>query len=360
MQQESRMPSIFDPLSLRGTLLRNRLGVAPMCQYMADDGIVGDWHMVHLGSRAIGGNGVVMAEATGVVPEGRISDRCPGLWNDEQAEAFAPIAAFIAEHGGVPAIQLAHAGRKASRSAPWLGGGHLDDGAWTPVAPSAIAFSDDYTVPHPLAVDEIADIVAAFSAAALRAVGAGFTLLEVHAAHGYLLHSFLSPLANQRDDGYGGSIEGRSRMLLEVVRAVRSTIPDHIALAVRLSATDWLDGGWGPDDSVWVSGQLAQEGVDLIDCSSGGIAPGASIPLAPGYQVPFAARIKAEVDVATAAVGMITEPAQAADIVASNQADVVLMARESLRDPYFPRRAAQALGKLDAITPPSPYLRGWT
>lgn len=354
------MPSLFDPLTLRGTLLRNRLGVAPMCQYMADDGVVGDWHMVHLGSRAIGGNGLVIAEATGVVPEGRISDRCPGLWTDEQADAFAPIAAFITTHGAVPAIQLAHAGRKASRSAPWLGGGQLEQGAWTPVAPSAIAFSDDHVIPHELAVDEIAGIVAAFSAAAQRAVDAGFTLLEIHAAHGYLLHSFLSPLANQRDDAYGGSIERRSRMLLEVVHAVRATIPDRTALAVRLSVTDWLNGGWGPDDAVWVSGRLAQAGVDLIDCSSGGIAPGASTPLAPGYQVPFAARIKAEVDVATAAVGLITEPAQAADIIASGHADVVLMARESLRDPYFPRRAAQTLGKLDAITPPSPYLRGWT
>lgn len=354
------MPSLFDPLTLRGTLLRNRLGVAPMCQYMADEGVVGDWHMVHLGSRAIGGNGLVMAEATGVVPEGRISDRCPGMWTDEQADAFAPIAAFITTHGAVPAIQLAHAGRKASRSAPWLGGGQLDQGAWTPVAPSAIAFSDDHVTPHELALDEIAGIVAAFSAAAQRAVDAGFTLLEIHAAHGYLLHSFLSPLANQRDDAYGGSIERRSRMLLEVVHAVRATIPDRTALAVRLSVTDWLNGGWGPDDAVWVSGRLAQAGVDLIDCSSGGIAPGASTPLAPGYQVPFAARIKAEVDVATAAVGLITEPAQAADIIASGHADVVLMARESLRDPYFPRRAAQTLGKLDAITPPSPYLRGWT
>lgn len=353
------MATLFDDLHLRGAHLRNRLGVAPMCQYQAENGFVGDWHLVHLGSRAVGGNGLVMAEATGVVPEGRISDRCPGLWSDDHAEAFAPITAFISRNGAVPAIQLAHAGRKASRSAPWLGGDRLGHGGWQPVGPSALAFDDSYDIPHPLAPQAIADIVAAFGAAATRAVAVGFGLVEIHAAHGYLLHSFLSPLSNTRDDAYGGDRHGRARMLFEVVAAVRAAVPDKVPLAVRVSATDWIDGGWDADDTVWLAGELAGRGVDLIDCSSGGLAPGATIPTGPGYQVGFAQRVRHEADVATAAVGLITEATQAAAVIAGGHADVVLMARESLRDPYFPRRAAAQLGVAEALPAPDAYLRGW-
>lgn len=354
------MANMFDPLQLRATTLRNRFGVAPMCQYMAYDGVVGPWHLVHLGSRAVGGNGLVMVEATAVTPKGRISDRCPGLWSDAQAAAFEPITDFIRAQGSTPAIQLAHAGRKASRQAPWLGGGALDEHGWTPVAPSAIPFDESHDVPEALTLAQITATIDAFTAAARRAVAAGFELLELHAAHGYLLHSFLSPLSNVRTDQYGGDLQGRSRLLLDVVTAVRRSIPDGIPLAVRLSATDWIEGGWTTDDSVWLSARLADAGVDLIDCSSGGIAPGATIPLSPGYQVPFATRIRTEASVATAAVGLITEPAHAQQIIVNKEADLVLMARESLRDPYFPRRAAHELGAASALQAPAPYVRGWT
>jgi 2,4-dienoyl-CoA reductase-like NADH-dependent reductase (Old Yellow Enzyme family) len=355
------MPHLFDPLTLRGVTLRNRLGVAPMCQYRATDGMPDDWHLVHLVSRAVGGNGVVIAEATGVTPEGRISPACTGIWSDAHAEAWQRIAARITEAGAVAAIQLAHAGRKASTAVPWEGEGPIApaDGGWTVIGPSPIPFDAAHPVPHELDEAGIRDLIAAFGAAATRAVGAGFELLEIHAAHGYLLHSFLSPLSNRRTDGWGGDLAGRSRLLLEVVRATRAAMPDRLPLAVRISATDWTEGGWDLEQSVALARSLKEAGVDLVDCSSGGNVA-VPIPTAPGYQVPFAARIRAEVGVPTAAVGLLTTPAQAADIVASGAADVVLTARESLRDPYFPRRAAEELGVLTtAGMTPLPYRGGW-
>lgn len=355
------MPDLFDPVALRGVTLRNRLGVAPMCQYSAEDGVPGDWHLVHLASRAVGGNGLVIAEATAVVPEGRISPGCLGIWDDEQVEAFARITSLVRAHGAVPGLQLAHAGRKASTAVPWRGEGPLapEEGAWEVVAPSPLPFDDGFPVPHELTRDEIAQLVGAFRAGAERALAAGFRLIELHAAHGYLLHSFHSPVSNRRTDGYGGDLLGRTRVTREVVDAVREVWPDELPLAVRLSASDWLDGGWTIDESVELSRLLRDAGVDLIDCSSGGAAPGVRIPLAPGYQVPFAERIRREAQVATAAVGLITEPAQAQAIVAEGRADVVLMARESLRDPYFPRRAAAELGRLARLETPVQYARAW-
>jgi 2,4-dienoyl-CoA reductase-like NADH-dependent reductase (Old Yellow Enzyme family) len=355
------VPDLFDPLPLRGVTLRNRLGVAPMCQYSAEDGVPNDWHLVHLASRAVGGNGLVIAEATGVVPEGRISPGCLGIWNDAQAEAFARITTLVRAHGAVPGLQLAHAGRKASTALPWKGEGALsaEDGGWEVVAPSPLAFDDGFPVPHELAAEDITQLVAAFRSAAERALGAGFELIELHGAHGYLMHSFHSPVSNRRTDAYGGDLLGRTRFTREVVDAVREVWPDELPLAVRLSASDWIDGGWTIEESVELSRLLRDAGVDLVDCSSGGAAPGVRIPLEPGYQVPFAERIRHETGVATAAVGLITAPAQAQAIVAEGRADVVLMARESLRDPYFPRRAAAELGVLDRLEAPVQYRRAW-
>lgn len=355
------MPDLFDPLQLRGVRLRNRLGVAPMCQYSAVDGVPNDWHLVHLVSRAVGGNGLVIAEATGVVPEGRISPGCLGLWNDAQTAAFARITAQVREHGAVPAIQLGHAGRKASTAVPAEGEGPIgpDAGGWPVVGPSPLPFSDAFPVPHELTEAEIAALVDDFRAAAERALAAGFELVELHAAHGYLMHSFHSPVSNRRTDAYGGDLLGRTRFTREVVDAVRSVWPDELPLAVRLSATDWIEGGWTVEDSVELSRLLRDAGVDLVDCSSGGAAPGVSIPTGPGYQVPLAERVRHEAGVATAAVGLITEPAQAQAIVAEERADVVLLARESLRDPYFPRRAAAELGALDRLEAPTQYRRAW-
>lgn len=355
------MPDLFDPLPLRGVTLRNRLGVAPMCQYSAEDGVPNDWHLVHLASRAVGGNALVVAEATAVEPRGRISPGCLGIWNDEQLDAFAPITRSVRGHGAVPGLQLAHAGRKASTALPWRGEGPLtdQDGAWEVVGPSPLPFDDGFPVPHELTVEEIGQVVGAFRAAAERALAAGFELIELHAAHGYLMHSFHSPASNRRSDAYGGDLLGRTRFTREVVEAVRAVWPDELPLAVRLSASDWIDGGWTIEESVELSRLLRDAGVDLVDCSSGGAAPGVRIPLEPGYQVPFAERIRHEAEVATAAVGLITEPAQAQAIVAEGRADVVLMARESLRDPYFPRRAAAELGLLDRLEPPVQYRRAW-
>ena len=358
---ETDVPDLFDPLTLRGVTLRNRLGVAPMCQYSAVDGVPNDWHLVHLASRAVGGNGLVIAEATGVVPEGRISPGCLGIWNDDQSEAFSRITALIRAHGAVPALQLAHAGRKASTALPRDGEGPVapEDGGWEVVAPSPLPFDDGFPVPHELTVEEIGDLVAAFRAGAERALAAGFQLIELHGAHGYLMHSFHSPVSNQRGDAYGGDLFGRTRFTREVVDAVRQVWPDELPLAVRLSASDWIDGGWTIDDSVELSRLLRGSGVDLVDCSSGGAAPGVRIPLGPGYQVPFAERIRREAHIPTAAVGLITQPAQAQAIVAEERADLVLTARESLRDPYFPRRAAAELGVLDRLEPPVQYRRAW-
>ena len=351
--------NLFDTPTLGDVTLRNRLVVSPMCEYSAVDGVPNDWHFVHLGSRAVGGAAIVFTEATAVSPEGRISRGDTGLWNDSQQTAWSRIAHFVAQQGAVPGIQLAHAGRKGSTHVPWQGGNALgpDEGAWTPVAPSAIAFSDEY--PHPAALDErgIAKVVADFRAAAQRAREAGFRVIEIHAAHGYLLHEFLSPLSNLRDDRYGATLANRARIVLEVVAAVREVWPPPKPLFVRLSATDWASGGWDIDECVELAQWLRDAGVDVIDCSSGGLVPYAKVPIAPGYQVPFAARIRRDAGIATAAVGLITEPKQAQDIVARGDADFIVMARELLRDPYFPRRAAKELGA--TIRPPVQYQRAW-
>ncbi|GAB2585261.1 NADH:flavin oxidoreductase/NADH oxidase [Dyella jejuensis] len=350
---------LFESYAQRSLTLRNRIVVSPMCQYSATHGVPDHWHAVHLGSRAVGGAGAVIAEATAVSAEGRISAYDTGIWNDAQVEAWRPITAFIAAHGAVAGVQLAHAGRKASVSRPWEGGGPLPDGqgAWQTVAPSAVAFDKDWHVPQALDLDGIRKVVADFRAAAIRAREAGFTLLELHGAHGYLLHQFMSPLSNHRDDAYGGSFENRTRLLREVIGAVREVWPADLPLWLRISATDWAEHGWNIGESVRLASQLSELGVDLVDVSSGGLVPHVKIPLGPGYQVPFAARIRQEAGIATGAVGLITEPAQADGILAGGAADVVLIARASLRDPYFPRRAAQELGA--TIEAPVQYQRAW-
>ena len=351
---------LFDMPTIGDVTLRNRIVVSPMCEYSAIDGMPGDWHLVHLGSRAVGGAGLVFTEATAVSAEGRISPGDTGIWNDAQRDAWARIAAFVAAQGAAPGIQLAHAGRKGSTQVPWHGGHALapKDGAWTPVAPSAIAFDHDYPMPVALDAAGIAKVVADFRAAAKRAQDAGFGVIELHAAHGYLLHEFLSPLSNRRDDDYGGSLENRARLVREVVAAVRDVWPAPKPLLVRVSATDWAPGGWDIDETVELARMLKHDGVDVIDCSSGGTVPHPAIPIGPAYQVPFAARIRREAGIATAAVGLITGAKQAAEIVERGDADLIVMAREMLRDPYFPRRAAKALG-VD-IKPPIQYERGWT
>lgn len=305
-----------------------------------------DWHLVHLGSRAVGGAGMVITEALAVEPEGRISPNDAGLWCDQQAKAFIRITDFMSKHGAVPTAQLAHAGRKASTASPQDGGAPLRDGAggWTPVGPSEVAFSPAHAVPHALANGEIASIVSHFADAATRALNAGFQAIELHAAHGYLLHSFLSPLSNRRTDDYGGSLENRARLLVDVVDAVRAVWPERLPLLVRISATDWVEGGWALEESIEVSRWLAKRGVDLIDCSSGGSSPDAAIPAAPGFQTPFATAVRNQAGIATAAVGLITSPAQAEQVIRTGLADVVLLGRELLRDPYWPLHAARTLG----------------
>ncbi len=355
---EQAMPDLFDPLTLRGVTFRNRIGVSPMCQYSSNDGFASDWHLVHLGSRAVGGAGLVMAEATAVTPDGRISPFDLGLWSDAHIAMLARITTFVDAHGAVPGIQLAHAGRKASTAVPWAGEGPVGaaDGGWSPIwAPSPIPFTEGWQIPRELSLEDIAGVVTAFAAATRRAYDAGFRVLEVHAAHGYLLHEFLSPLSNRRADAYGGSFENRTRLVREVVEAVRREWPERYPLFVRISATDWLEGGWDLEQSIGLARLLRRSGVDLVDCSSGGIARGATIPLGPGYQVPFAARIRREAEIATAAVGLITEAAQADAIVVEGQADLVLLARQFLREPYFPLHAARALGQEGPW--PKQYLR---
>jgi 2,4-dienoyl-CoA reductase-like NADH-dependent reductase (Old Yellow Enzyme family) len=349
---------LFSPFQLRSVAFAHRIAVSPMCEYSSDDGFANDWHLVHLGSRAVGGAALVITEASAVLPEGRISNRDLGIWKDDHIPMLARIAAFLHAHGSRAGIQLAHAGRKASMSAPFAGERLLtpEEGAWTPVAPSPIAFSPKYALPRALDQAGIKAVVAAFLQAAHRALTAGFDLVEIHAAHGYLLHEFLSPLANQRTDSYGGSLENRARLLLEVVEAVRGAWPQHLPLLVRISATDWAEGGWGIGDSVALARLLKPRGVDLIDVSSGGMVPHAQIPMSPGYQVPFAARIRAEAGIPTGAVGLITEPIQANDIIQQGQADLVLLAREMLRDPYWPMHAAEALS--ETASWPHQYLRG--
>jgi 2,4-dienoyl-CoA reductase-like NADH-dependent reductase (Old Yellow Enzyme family) len=349
--------ALFTPLRLRETTLRNRIVVSPMCQYSAREGRPTDWHLVHLGSRAVGGAGLVIAEAGAVLPEGRITPDDVGLWSDAHAEAWAPLTRFIAGEGAVPAIQLAHAGRKASTEAPWHGGGPAGEGArgWRPVGPSPLPFAEGYPVPRELSTDEITAVVGAFRDAARRAERAGFEVVEIHMAHGYLLHQFLSPLTNRRTDEYGGSLENRMRLPLEVARAVREAFPVERPIFARLSATDWVEGGWNLEQSVVLARELREAGVDLVDCSSGGLVPHAKVPLAPGYQVPFAEAIRERAGVMTGAVGLITEPAQAEAIVAGGKADLVLLARQLLRDPYWPLHAAQALGV--EVPWPNQYLR---
>jgi 2,4-dienoyl-CoA reductase-like NADH-dependent reductase (Old Yellow Enzyme family) len=340
------MSKLFSRYKLRDLEFKNRIFVSPMCQYSAKDGIAQTWHQVHLGSRAVGGAALVMVEATAVVPEGRISPYDLGLWSDRHAESLAPIARFIREQGAVPAIQLAHAGRKASVNAPWLSPGSLtpENGGWKVVAPSAVPFSPGSPQPRELAVAELEGIVAAFVVAAKRSLAAGFDVAEIHMAHGYLLHQFLSPLSNLRKDAYGGSLENRARFPLQVARAVRQVWPQHLPFFVRISVTDWVEGGWDLPQSLQLCRWLKEAGVDLIDCSSGGLVPDAKIPASPGYQTPFAAAIKTELGIAAGAVGLITEAEQAEQIIASGQADVVLLARELLRDPYWPLHAARKLG----------------
>jgi 2,4-dienoyl-CoA reductase-like NADH-dependent reductase (Old Yellow Enzyme family) len=348
---------LFEPWRLRGLTARNRIVVSPMCQYSARDGLPTPWHLVHLGSRAVGGAGVVCVEATAVTPEGRISPEDLGLWSDAHAEALAPIAAFIKQQGAVPAIQLAHAGRKASTAAPWRGHGLVppERGGWQPVAPSALPFSPSDPAPRALDEAELPGVIAAFVAAAERAQDAGFELIELHAAHGYLLHQFLSPLSNHRTDAYGGPRENRERLAREVARAVRAVWPEDLPLWARLSVTDWVPGGFTEDDAVHLARGLAQDGVDAIDCSSGGLDPRQQIPLGPGYQAPFAAKLRREAGLATLAVGLITDPAQAEALLADGTCDAVALARELLRDPYWPLHAAHALGH--EVAWPDQYLR---
>lgn len=349
---------LFTPLKLRGVTLPNRIGISPMCQYSCQDGLANAWHMVHLGSRAVGGAGLILTEASAVSPEGRISPSDAGLWNDQQAEAWAPIVAFLKEHGSVPAIQLAHAGRKAGTDLPWKGGKPLSDeeGGWPVVGPSEVPFSRQHRTPREMSLDELRAMTENFVAAAQRAHQAGFQVVELHMAHGYLLHEFLSPLSNHRRDEYGGDLEGRMRFPLEVAHAVRAIWPDELPLLVRISVSDWVEGGWDPEQSLLFALRLKEAGVDLIDCSSGGSSLEQKIVAGAGYQVPFSMKVR-ESGLPTAAVGEITEPAQAETILVSGQADLILLARASLREPYWPIRAAQALGA--AWTPPNQYARGY-
>lgn len=353
------MADLFAPLALRDITLPNRILVSPMCQYSSIDGFASDWHLVHLGSRAVGGAGLVFTEATAVAPEGRISPQDLGIWSDDHVEPLERITRFVKAQGSVAGTQLAHAGRKGSTPRPWdtRGGRAIApaDGGWQPVGPDARPFDSGYPEPRPLVVAELPGIADAFAAAARRALAAGFEVIELHAAHGYLLHEFLSPLSNSRSDAYGGSFENRIRLLLEVVRRLRSVWPERLPLFVRISATDWAPGGWEVDEAVELCRRLKGEGVDLIDCSSGGNVAHQKIELGPGYQTPFAERVRREAGIATGAVGLITSPAQAAHIVRSGQADCVLLARELLRDPYFPLRAARELGV--TLEWPAQYVR---
>jgi 2,4-dienoyl-CoA reductase-like NADH-dependent reductase (Old Yellow Enzyme family) len=352
------MATLFTPTRLREIELKNRIVVSPMCEYSAVDGHPQTWHLVHLGSRAVGGAALVFTEATAVEARGRISPADTGIYLDSHIASWRPIAEFIRKQGAVPGMQLAHAGRKGSTSAPWLGGKKVppEQGGWEPVAPSTEPFDKDYSMPCALAAAEIREVVDAFHNAAERAFAAGFEVLEIHAAHGYLLHEFLSPLSNFRQDEFGGSFENRIRIVLQVVEAVREAWPARLPLFVRVSATDWKEGAWDLDQTVELSKRL-KPAVDLIDVSSGGVVPGVQIPVGPGYQVGFAEAIRKHAAIATGAVGMITEPNQADAILKEGRADLVLLARELLRDPYWPRRAAQVLG--EKIKPPVQYQRAW-
>jgi 2,4-dienoyl-CoA reductase-like NADH-dependent reductase (Old Yellow Enzyme family) len=352
------MGHLFDPLRIGGVTFSNRVFVSPMCEYSSTDGFANDWHSVHLGSRAVGGAGLVMTEATAVLPEGRISPQDLGIWNDDHIDALARIVTFVHAQGSVAGMQLAHAGRKASTYRPWEGQGKIpeQEGGWTKVvAPSAVSFAKNYPEPQALTPEGLLEIVTAFARAAQRAHEAGFRVLEIHAAHGYLIHEFLSPISNRREDDYGGSLVNRSRLLREVVTAVRSVWPEGAPLFVRISATDWVDGGWDVQQSVAIARDLRTLGVDLVDCSSGGNVADVTIPVGPGYQTPFAEQIRREAGIMTGAVGLITEPSQAERIISTEQADAIFIARELLRDPYWPMRAARELGQ--PMTWPAQYLR---
>jgi 2,4-dienoyl-CoA reductase-like NADH-dependent reductase (Old Yellow Enzyme family) len=337
---------LFSTLKLRDVEFRNRVFVSPMCQYSSRDGLPNEWHLVHLGSRAVGGAGLVIAEATAVSPEGRISPGDTGLWSDEHTRAFRPIASFIKAQGAAAGIQLAHAGRKASTDVTWRGGQPLTEaeGGWQTLAPSAVPFAASHPLPREMSAQEIAEVVTQFVDAARRSIAAGFDVIELHMAHGYLLHEFLSPLSNRREDEYGGSLKARARFPLQVAEAVRKACPASMPIFVRISATDWADGGWDLEQSIQFSRWLRDVGVDLVDCSSGALIPGVRIPVKAGYQVPFAAAIRREAEIATGAVGMITEATQAEQIIESGEADAVFLARALLRDPYWPLHAAKELG----------------
>ena len=355
------MPRLFDSLALRSVTLPNRIAVSPMCEYSSEDGFANDWHLVHLGSRAVGGAGLVVTEATAVEQRGRITSRDLGLWKDAQVEFLSRIVRFVESHGAVAGIQLAHAGRKASTAVPWEGGAGVGsgDGGWEPIAPSAVAFSGRTIAPRAMTPEDIAGVTGAFAAAARRAQAAGFRVIELHFAHGYLVHEFLSPLSNRRADAYGGGFEHRIRLALEITRGVRAAWPERLPLLARLSCTDWVEGGWSLDESVELARRLRAEGVDLVDCSSGGLVPDARIEAVPGYQVPFARRIRAEAGIPTAAVGLIGTAAQAEAIVRGGDADLVMLARTMLRDPYWPLHAAAELGLPEARRIPVQYLRAF-
>jgi len=349
---------LFKPLNIREVTLRNRIVVSPMCQYSSDDGFASDWHLVHLGSRAVGGAAIVFTEANAVLPEGRISPQDLGIWKDEHIEQLARIARFVKAQGAIPGTQLAHAGRKGSTYRPWepkQGAVPEAHGGWKTMAPSAIPF--DATYPMPAALDErgIRGVVRAFADSATRALLAGFQVIEIHAAHGYLIHEFLSPLSNKRTDQYGGTFANRTRLLREVVAAVRSVWPERLPLFVRISATDWVPGGWDGEQSVELARQIRPLGVDLMDCSSGAILPGVKIPAAPGFQVPFAEMVRMKAEILTGAVGLITSQEQAEEILREGKADVILMAREFLRQPYWPLEAARQSEQ--TVAWPAQYLR---
>ena len=353
---------LFQPLTIKSVTLRNRIGVSPMCQYSSTDGVATDWHLVNLGAPAVGGAGLVIAEATAVAPEGRITPGCAGIWGEQHIAPLVRINHFVRQSGAVPGIQLAHAGRKASAARPWEGGAHLAAGAggWPIMGPSALAFGGNLTrVPRAMTTDDILRVQQEFVAATRRSLAAGYEWLEIHAAHGYLLSEFLSPLSNTRTDDYGGSFDNRVRFLRETTRAVRAVWPEQLPLTVRISCTEWAPGGWEIEQSIELARRLKAEGVDLIDCSSGGNVADAQVPVGPGYQVPFAERIRREAGIATAAVGKITEPGQAEEIIRAGRADLVLLARAFQRDAYWAAHAQWALGVPNAVTPPVQYARAW-
>jgi 2,4-dienoyl-CoA reductase-like NADH-dependent reductase (Old Yellow Enzyme family) len=352
------MSKLFSPLKIRDIELKNRIVVSPMCQYSSINGLPTDWHLVHLGSRAVGGAGLIFTEATAVSPEGRISPDDAGIWNGEQVNAYKRITSFIKSQNAVPGIQLAHAGRKASTFAPWKGNGKVDlkKGGWQTLAPSAIEFANNYPDPSEMNENDIKLVIDQFSKASKRSIDAGFDVIELHFAHGYLLHEFYSPISNQRPDKYGGTLENRCRFAIEIAKAVRETIPDGTPLFARISSTDWVENGWDIEQSVQLAKWLKEVGVDLIDCSSGGNVPKAKIPAGPGYQIPFAEKIKKEVKILTGGVGLITTTEQAEEIIKSEKADIVLLGREMLRDPYWAIHAAKKLN-VDLNDFPKQYLR---